>query len=556
MAGPQHKPPGVPKEESPLHHKGAGTLSRAEQQPPGKEPVNLALQRTSPGRLEERGSLTPEPGQMQREQSRPPKQGESLELQEVFEDVAVYFTQKEWELLEDEDKVLYRDQMMKNYQALISLDPAEVNESLLSFCCYNTWMMHFFIFSSDIGTNIRKIDSIGNWPDVADKWPVRACSTQAARSTAQRLGELCAAEGAWLLSRAEEETPVEGHADLKPPQTSPGSFGEMDYLRPEKKQWHQGQGRPQKQMENVAVNQCQHFHLKRKMHHCTECRKSFICWQDLFQHQCVQMGEQPHQCTKCGKSFKQLSSLARHRSMHTRKKPHQCSECGKSFYLSSNLTKHQLIHTGRKPHQCSECGKSFTRSSHLSRHQLIHTGEKPHQCSECGKSFTRFSHLSRHQLTHTGQKPHQCSECGKSFTRFSYLSWHQLIHTGEKPHQCSECGKSFAQSSRLTQHQLIHIGDKPHQCSECGKSFAESSHLTQHQRIHTGEKPYQCSECGKCFTQSSTLARHQRTHIGEKPHQCSECGKSFTRSSHLSRHQLIHTGEKPHYLLTKPHNLT
>ncbi|KYO25648.1 hypothetical protein Y1Q_0019565 [Alligator mississippiensis] len=44
-----------------------------------------------------------------------------LQLWEVFEDVAVYFTRKEWELLDDEDKVLYRDQMLRNFQALVFL---------------------------------------------------------------------------------------------------------------------------------------------------------------------------------------------------------------------------------------------------------------------------------------------------------------------------------------------------------------------------------------------------------------------------------------------------
>uniref|UniRef100_A0A7M4F5Q6 KRAB domain-containing protein n=1 Tax=Crocodylus porosus TaxID=8502 RepID=A0A7M4F5Q6_CROPO len=47
----------------------------------------------------------------------------------VFEDVAVYFMWKEWELLEDEDKGLYRDQMLRNYQALISLGITCLNSS-------------------------------------------------------------------------------------------------------------------------------------------------------------------------------------------------------------------------------------------------------------------------------------------------------------------------------------------------------------------------------------------------------------------------------------------
>ncbi|XP_059580008.1 zinc finger protein 446-like isoform X2 [Alligator mississippiensis] len=105
---------------------GAGTLSRADQQPPEEGPVNLEPQRPSPGRRGQSGSLTPGPGQLQEGQGRPAKQGQSMELSEVFEDVAVYFTREEWELLEEEDKGLYWDQMLRNYQALLSLGKALV----------------------------------------------------------------------------------------------------------------------------------------------------------------------------------------------------------------------------------------------------------------------------------------------------------------------------------------------------------------------------------------------------------------------------------------------
>ncbi|KYO41924.1 hypothetical protein Y1Q_0022518 [Alligator mississippiensis] len=152
---PQDKTPHVPKKEHPPDQKsdapkaeetwdwsankrssdwcpegslslGAGTLSRADEQPSEEGPVILELWWTSPGRMGEMGSLMPEPGQLEKGQSMPPKQGESLELWDAFEDVALHFTRKEWELLEDEDKVLYRDQMLRNYQALISLGKALV----------------------------------------------------------------------------------------------------------------------------------------------------------------------------------------------------------------------------------------------------------------------------------------------------------------------------------------------------------------------------------------------------------------------------------------------
>ncbi|XP_019412279.1 PREDICTED: zinc finger protein 431-like, partial [Crocodylus porosus] len=282
-----------------------------------------------------------------------PKQGESLELREVFEDVAVYFTRKEWELLEDEDTVLYQHQMLRNFQALVSLGKSLVLASPWS--CVNSeiyCLLPGFKFLSVFQHSYPHAHLAGGLNPLLPHFSVSdqtSFTYHIDRFSFISGVSLPHTGGTWLMSGAEEETPMEGPANLEPPWTSPGSLGEMDSLKPESKQWPKNKGRPPKQMENVAVNQCQHFHLKRKTHHCTECRKSFICWQDLFQHQCVQMGGQPHQCTKCGKSFKQLSSLARHRSMHTRKKPHQCSECGKSFYLSSNLTKHQLIHTGRKP---------------------------------------------------------------------------------------------------------------------------------------------------------------------------------------------------------------
>nr|XP_042700042.1 zinc finger protein 707-like isoform X2 [Chrysemys picta bellii] len=43
------------------------------------------------------------------------------QLQVAFEDVALYFTREEWELLSQPEKQLYRDQMLRNYWTLVSL---------------------------------------------------------------------------------------------------------------------------------------------------------------------------------------------------------------------------------------------------------------------------------------------------------------------------------------------------------------------------------------------------------------------------------------------------
>ncbi|XP_019334239.1 zinc finger protein 189 isoform X1 [Alligator mississippiensis] len=599
--GPEHEPHHVPKEELPPNlEPGAGTLSRADQQSPKEGHVNLELQRPSPGRQRQSGSPTPGPGQLQKGQGRPAKQRESMKLREAFEDVAVYFTQEEWELLEEEDKGLYRDQMLRNYQALISLAGYRGPTPDL-ICRIQRGQVELWVCDDEDRGKILSSE---------DLLPGHA----------------------WLLSRTEEQAPEEGPGKLKPPWASPGSMGEVDSLSPAKDQRHKGQGMPQKQ-ENVEVNEVPSLvghwsvegketrkspryrdeyvmmrHLKRqkakvrwrerlhanqgsvgglrgkqeltakprgRAHPSHQCRKSFSCPSVLALHKIRHAGEKPHVCVTYGKSFTCLSTLAAHQQIHSGQLPHRFTKRGKTFVRCLELLKtqhvhskkcqyhcvtsgktfthffsvvqHQCMHLGRKMHRCTKCRKNFISWQGLSQHRCVQRRQQPHCCTKCGKSFRQPSSLAKHRCMHTREESHHCSVCGKSFTRSSSLVRHQHVHTGEKPHQCSVCGKSFTQSSYLTEHQRIHTGEKLHHCSVCGKNFTRSFSLARHQMIHTGEKPHQCSECGKSFPQSYRLAQHQRVHTGEKPYQCSECGKSFAYSSRLAEHQRIHTGEKPHH---------
>nr|XP_008526899.1 PREDICTED: zinc finger protein 28 homolog [Equus przewalskii] len=225
---------------------------------------------------------------------------------------------------------------------------------------------------------------------------------------------------------------------------------------------------------------------------------------------------------------------------------HNRDSVKKTFPKNSVVIKHTGIYAGKKLFKCSECKKTFTQSSSLTVHQRIHTGEKPYKCNECGKAFSDGSSFARHQRCHTGKKPYECIECGKAFIQNTSLIRHwRYYHTGEKPFDCIDCGKAFSDHIGLNQHRRIHTGEKPYKCDVCDKSFRYGSSLTVHQRIHTGEKPYECDVCRKAFSHHASLTQHQRVHSGEKPFKCKECGKAFRQNIHLASHLRIHTGEKP-----------
>ncbi|XP_063799042.1 zinc finger protein 569-like isoform X2 [Pseudophryne corroboree] len=150
---------------------------------------------------------------------------------------------------------------------------------------------------------------------------------------------------------------------------------------------------------------------------------------------------------------------------------------------------------------------------------------------------------SANHIAHQVDKPFRCHICEKCFKTLGILNVHMKTHTGVRPYQCNECGKSFRDNWNLKVHQKIHTGETPYKCSTCDKGFIQYATYMKHQRIHTGEKPYSCCYCDKSFTNSSNLVRHHRTHTGEKPYTCVECGKSFSYNTSLIQHKIIHRVE-------------
>ncbi|XP_062829404.1 zinc finger protein 347 isoform X2 [Anolis carolinensis] len=211
-----------------------------------------------------------------------------------------------------------------------------------------------------------------------------------------------------------------------------------------------------------------------------------------------------------------------------------------------------LAENCKKRNVCVKCGKCFGHKRELKKHQKVHTeekscaGKKAFKCNLCGKGFAQNRVLAFHKRLCGGKKHIPCKVSGNRFDYKLHHRSHKVFQKGKKTHKCHECGKHFAGRSVLMIHQRLHTGEKPHKCLKCGKCFTQMSCLLRHERTHTGEKPYKCWECAKSFSQKANLVAHQRLHTGEKPYKCQECGKCFTRNAHLVSHQRVHAGEYPY----------
>ncbi|XP_053318991.1 zinc finger protein 182-like [Spea bombifrons] len=393
-----------------------------------------------------------------------------------FDDVALYFSEEEWSYLQNEQKTLYREVMMQNYQALRFLGYSQRKPKL--------------ILSIEQGEDL--------WVSNLERQGKKSIpfSLDGPRRTVEELaGSLFTPHG-WAVEGLSFLRGCEAVHEVPEP---PGEGCLVDTRRYNL--------RDRAAVEYSVFYEDGASETRELKPH----RKLQLGRADMTGYKYIRKkAAEPYSCSECGKSFSQRGSLAAHRKLHTGGVPLSvCTRCGKCFTQRSGLLRHERTHAVRRPFPCDDCGKSFSDGSTLLKHQRIHTGEKPFECSECGKAFSISNYLVVHQRTHTGEKPYACRECGKSFSQSSHLVTHQRTHTGEKPYACIECRKSFTSSSHLVTHQRTHTGERPYPCQECGKTFKHSTHLVLHKRTHTGERPYSCEKCPRTFAQRPQLLKHR-----------------------------------------------
>uniref|UniRef100_A0A8C3W8W4 Zinc finger protein 215 n=1 Tax=Catagonus wagneri TaxID=51154 RepID=A0A8C3W8W4_9CETA len=350
----------------------------------------------------------------------------------AFKDVAVEFSEEEWEQLGPAVRRLYRDVLLETYRNLSSLRrehllsrPAEISKLDSK---KKAWIMEHEIPRTAVSDREMKRIS-------GEESPCRVINTRPTESGHPSFEAWKSDDG--LYSNWE-------HWDRSLPQealilkvvvgTEEGVF---EYS---------------KNKENFDVKSIfdtQHgIPMKKDSPKCDQLKTNFIFNLDS-------VGEQRSEYKERGNALS-LRTDIQHPESHATVSSYECCQCGKSFSRSSSLVRHQIIHTGEKPYKCSECGKFFNRHTNLTKHQKIHAEAEACKGSTCGKALCKHEDSGKTPGLHSADNPYECVNCGKSFTRSSSLIRHQMIHTGERPFRCKECKKTFNRSSNLLKHQKLH----------------------------------------------------------------------------------------------------
>eukprot|EP00073_Rattus_norvegicus_P045711 XP_017447859.1 PREDICTED: zinc finger protein 786 isoform X1 [Rattus norvegicus] len=530
----------------------------------------------------------------------------SWELPLTFEDVAIYFSEQEWQHLETWQKELYKQVMRTNYETLISLDNGLPKPELIS------WM--------ELGR-----ENFGSWGEGQKVDRGIRCSVDDV--CVHRVTEEQLPESSQQAVKSREVTchfPFPIHP-LESQHSLGLALGEREdvSLRPDQgislvnAQTQHGEALVSVQSSSEAAQRkvlSSHKTLvlpglqkvsswQSTQHSCSVCgensweknhlvkqqkghSKSLSCrvWKK-FSRQADAKQQRDVSCPECGKSFCLKQSLVRHLDLHLRKRPPQCPKCKMCFHHEHLLCSHHLKQVSS---QHPKCDTSFPIDSNvhpceqvqerpafwkedtsvpsrqkpgpsLDSEDCCHTGSKlkylqcdcilgedrPCSCSECGSCFLSQSKQAGLCREHPGEKSLQCPESNKCLCLRGLQNVHQHVHSRERPFCCRKCNQGFTRHCRLTEHTRILSGEKSFWCAQCGKNFSQKAQLLKHQRLHTEEKPFQCTLCELRFHLKSRLRAHQLQHGGARPFSCSECGRAFAYQCKLREHLSVHSGERP-----------
>ncbi|XP_072833017.2 uncharacterized protein LOC110086412 [Pogona vitticeps] len=513
----------------------------------------------------------------------------------TFDEVAVYFSEEQLNLLDKTQSGIYREVMLENFENVQSLG--------------------FPVHKPDLIFEMEK----SNNQEIFSQDPKNS-----KEGTPMGTGDVVE-----VLSELEcEEPPTKGAADH--PRAVPRSVSPLK----------DGDG-PFKSSPPAKEEKRRRWYRTEPRFGCPICGKTFPWQSALARHRLSHSSEKPYQCSDCSKSFAQRSKLARHHCLPTGALSCECPDCGKRFCDRSKLARHQKSHAGERPFRCDVCGRGFCLSSKLWQHRRVHTGERAHACPECGRNFSRRSNLIQHLRVHQlrrqqqqegqspGFHPEEPDLLGEEEWEYEWIAdtqdreqprelrvengegdpvpepsagdrdgeeivelrigdyehgWTTEINGGDHVREgvvdssesrehhpflesssqnlgsdqiaqlCSEivqfrvgdfAGRGW-NTEFVSEDDCLLIGDEKPRPPAAQKPGLHLEALSSGQGLSAGNEVPQHSDGGRRFTRSSSLSQHQLIRSTEDPHTCEKCCRSFRSRSLLAQHQLAHAFRQPH----------
>ncbi|EPQ18911.1 Zinc finger protein 530 [Myotis brandtii] len=283
----------------------------------------------------------------------------------IFEDLAIAFSQEEWGLLDEDQRLLYCDVMLGVFALLSSLG------------CWHKMDEKEVPPEQSVSVGESQVRASKTAPATQKAY---LCKYKWCFSVLKHILHLTESQAAYFEQKAF---------------FSDASVKDLFFSANCHQQQRDASGdKPWKEdMDRASfVTRCS-FYLTWMPSTSREVGKELPAISDILQHQATVSTEEPHSSSEISHEYPDGKSHC------------QCVECEKAANSNQKVFHYLDVSSGEVNNECNKCGKCFTRKFNFLQHQRVHIGEKPFECSNCGKSFRQWSTRNQHQRAHTGENP-------------------------------------------------------------------------------------------------------------------------------------------------------